>query len=294
MNTRILLVALAAAGAAPAFGHGDDGTHAIDETRPLKSDGTLFVSNVAGTIQVQAWDRAEVHVSGEIGDGSEKLEISGDPSNLRVEVKVPKQSHDAEDCLLRLQVPAGVRLDIEAVSADVVVQGTRGPLHAQSVSGDLKLSVEAPEVEAQTVSGSVTLRAPSHNTRVNTVSGDARVSGLRDKLKLETVSGDVGVEGEGLNEMELKSVSGDLAIDPGSLATPKITAETLSGDVHLYLDKEPDALLTLHSFSGDLKSAYGPPVGDSKKRWEATLGGGKGKIDLNSFSGDIVVSRGRR
>jgi DUF4097 and DUF4098 domain-containing protein YvlB len=298
MFTRTLCAALLIASSPVlAWDHDDDehfdGSRSIDETRPLKADGTLFISNVAGSIEVQAWDKNEVHLTGELGDGGQKLEISGDVSSLRMEVQVPKRSHDVEDSTLRLQVPAGARVEIESVSADVTGQGLRGVLRAQTVSGDINFGVNSGAVDAQTVSGAVTLRAPSRDTKVNTVSGDIHIAGVREKLHVETVSGDIDVEADGVADMELKSVSGDMNVEAGVASAPKIAAETLSGEIRMYLPKEPDAVLTLHSFSGELQSGFGQPVGEGKKRYEATLGAGKGRIDLNSFSGDIRVSRGK-
>jgi DUF4097 and DUF4098 domain-containing protein YvlB len=300
MFMRALFAALLVA-AGPVLAHESDDdsesslSRPVDETRPLKADGRLFIGNTAGSIEVQAWDKNQVRVTGQLGDQKQTLEISGDDSNLRIEVKVQKKSRDnLEDTYLRVQVPAGTRLELEGVSSDIAVQGLKGSLHAQSVSGDVRLGVDSADVEAQTVSGSVTLRAPTRSAKINTVSGDVRVSGAREKLYVETVSGDVGVESDAIAEMELKSVSGDLTVDVGTSSTPKIRAETLSGEIFLSLAREPDAMLSLHSFSGELSTAYGAAVPEGKKRYEAKLGSGKGEIDLNSFSGDIHVSKGRR
>lgn len=288
----ILFAALALSGAQACAGDTDSAVRPIDERRPLNADGRVYVNNVSGTIEVSAWDKNEVYVTGELGEGAEKLDISGDAASLRIEVKMPKRSHDVEDTSLHLRVPAGARLDLEGVSADVIVQGVRGALNAQSVSGDVTLSVESAEVEVQTVSGELSLRAPrARNTRVSTVSGDVRVNGVRERLRVETVSGDVRVSAEGISDAELKAVSGDFHIELGLGAAPRVVAETMSGEIQLELPSAPDALLSLHTFSGVLQSDFGPRVADDKKRYETTLGTGKGRIDLSSFSGDVILRK---
>lgn len=265
----------------------------INETRPLNAEGKLSINNLSGLIEVVAWDRNEVRISGELGEGAEKLEITGDANALSIEVKLPKKSrNDVEDSTLRLRVPAGAKLDLEGVSSDVVVQGTRGSLHAQSVSGDVSLSVDAVEIEAQTVSGELSLRAPkSKNARISSISGDIRVAGARDRLRVETVSGDIHVDADAVSQLEMKSVSGDFEVSLGQTVAPKVVAETMSGEIQIEMSGNPDALLSMHTFSGELQSDFGPRIPEDKKRYETTLGAGKGRIDLNSFSGDIVLRK---
>src|SRR5205809_436860 len=111
----------------------------IDETRPLNPDARIVVSNCAGVIQVQAWDKNSLSLTGRLGENVEKLEIEGDAAKLRIDVRLPRHSHNVEDTVLQLKVPAGVSLELEGVSADVAVQGTRGPLRVNTVSGDVKM-----------------------------------------------------------------------------------------------------------------------------------------------------------
>ena len=56
----------------------------IDQTRPLDPTGRVDITNLKGRIQVRAWDRAEVKISGTLGDGAEKLVVEGDSRHLVV------------------------------------------------------------------------------------------------------------------------------------------------------------------------------------------------------------------
>src|SRR5688572_11732725 len=100
----------------------------INERRPLKPDAIVKVSSVAGAVEVQAWDRDELQLTGELGEGVEALEITGTATEITVRVKHPEKGRDVEETNLRLNVPAGIDLRIDAVSADVQVQGIRGPV----------------------------------------------------------------------------------------------------------------------------------------------------------------------
>ena len=72
----------------------------VDEHRPLKANAQVEVSNVAGRIEVQTWDKNELHLTGTLSEEVEKLEITGDASHLRIEVKLPKRTRNVEDTIL--------------------------------------------------------------------------------------------------------------------------------------------------------------------------------------------------
>ena len=262
----------------------------IDETRPLNADARVSVSNCAGTIHVQAWDKNSLSLTGQLGDGVEKLVIDGDPSKLRIEVKLPKNMHNVEETVLQLRVPAGVSLDLESVSADVAVQGMRGSLRANTVSGDLNLQVDAPKVVAQTVSGDLHLEGASRDTQVKSVSGDMIVRGSQGELTGETVSGNLSVDAASLSRLRLKSVSGDFNVKTALTDAGRAELETLSGEVDLALPSTTNAAVDLSSFSGELNSDLGSIPDDTHKA-TLKLGNGSGQVSVHSFSGDIQLKR---
>src|SRR5581483_4221376 len=171
-------------------------------------------------------------------------------SKLRIEVKLPKNMHNVEETVLQLRVPAGVALDLESVSADVAVQGTKGAVRANTVSGDLNLQVDAPKVIAQSVSGDLHLEGKSRDTQVKTVSGDVSVRGSEGELVGETVSGNLNVEAGSLSKLWLKSVSGDFNVRSALTDSGRANLETLSGEVDLALPASTNAAVDLSSFSG--------------------------------------------
>lgn len=264
----------------------------INESRPLDADGQVSVNNLAGHIEVVAWDRREVAISGELGEDVEKLEISGDARKLTVFVRYPrKRSGDIEETLLRLQVPAGAALNLEGVSADISVSGVRGALSASSVSGDVEARVASGSVKLNSVSGDISLGAPSTQAELQSVSGDISARGLGGTVKAETVSGDLRLDGQNFRSVSAQSVSGDLHLDVGLDSGAELRAETLSGEIAVRLQKAPDARLSMKTFSGSLMSELAPRGDEERRKIEATLGSGRGVIELSTFSGDIVLSK---
>ncbi|MGH8481787.1 MAG: DUF4097 family beta strand repeat-containing protein [Nevskiaceae bacterium] len=292
-----LALGAAAAGAA-------DKERPVDERRPLKADARVEVSNVAGDITVEAWDRNELHLTGLLSEQVEKLEITGNESRLKIEVKLPKRTRNVDDTILHLKVPAGIALVATGVSADIDVRGIRGDVEASTVSGDIELDVGSKNVEARSVSGEVTVRAPSAMTRVESVSGDIIVHGVRGEVRGETVSGDVEVRAQAARRVQIKSVSGDLEVHADLTADAEVEAKTMSGDVRLNVPQLPDVEIDLETYSGEIApSELLPGLRRGKRhsrdddddehegREYTREGKGPGRVRLHSFSGDIVVRK---
>jgi hypothetical protein len=275
-NIHVLTLALCAAlASAPLFA-----ATPIDETRPLDARGTLEIDNLKGRIQVQAWDRNEVRVTGTLGDGVEKLIVEGDRGHLEVKVQYPERigswrGDRTGPTDLRLMVPLQANLEIESVSADIDVDGV--------APGDL---------EIDSVSGNITVAAAPVRASIESVSGDLRLTLNTGKASSESVSGDVRLSGRLDGEVKVETVSGDADIRVALASGGQLRSESVSGDVRLRLPKGTSARLEGETFSGDLRAPgakihreeFGPGA-----TIEARYGSGSGEIHLESFSGDAIL-----
>ena len=281
-------IALACAALAPAWA-----ATPIDQVRPLDPRGRVEIDNLKGRVEVRAWDRQEVRVTGSLGDGVEKLVIDGDRDELRIEVKYPNRSRNTEPTMLVVQVPLQAELEIETVSADIDVHGVAPrELSLQSVSGDIVANGAPRRASVESVSGDVNLTFNSSEVEASTVSGDLVIAGrLTGEASVETVSGDLRFDsrGERLRKFSAGSVSGNIAARLALAEAGEIRMESVSGDLGLDLPKDLSAEVTGESFSGDLSAPrakiqredFGP--GSS---FHQRYGDGKGEIRLETFSGD--------
>lgn len=299
--SRLATVLLAGLLAAPAVFNPAQAATPINETRPLDARGQLRVENIKGRIEVRAWERNEVRIEGSLGQGVEKLEITGDARRLSVKVKYPRGgglgffsgSDRGEPSQLRLMVPRQVDLDVGAVSADVEVQGlAAGELTIDSVSGDVAVVGAPREARIDSVSGDLRLVLNSAKVRTESVSGDIDLRGrLTGEVNVETVSGDVevAVHQSSVRRLAGSTVSGNLRVGTALAAGGRISLETVSGDIALRMPANLSAQVRGESFSGDL-SAPGAQVIRPKRgpgsSFEHRYGNGDGDIRLESFSGD--------
>ncbi len=277
------------------YGSSDSVGAVIDQKRSLKSNGRVYVNNVAGIVDVSVWDRNEVAIGGRLGSTLETLEILGDSNELNIVVKLPKKSRSSYDTVLELKVPHNARVELETVSADVVINDVKGSVKVNTVSGDMQLVLASPEVSVQTVSGDLKLTAPAaKTTRINSVSGDLELEGLSGLLALETVSGNVELtRGGRFSELKLKSISGDMHLDVALDPAAQVSGQTLSGEITMIVPQALSGTALLKSFSGEAECEGAQTVENhSSRKREYVWGDGRGaRVELSSFSGDIRVER---
>lgn len=273
----------------------------INETRPLDADGTIEIENLKGRIEVRAWDRPEVRIEGSLGQGVQKLEITGDRSRLAVRVRYPKISswngrERSEPTELRLMVPRRASLDVESVAAEVDIEGVASrSLAVEAVSGDVRIAAAPGEADVEAVSGDVTLTLNSADVSAETVSGDLLLRGrLNGEVRVETVSGnlDVAVLESRLRKVTASSVSGDVGLNTALASDARVSIETVSGDVRLRLPRDVSATVRAETFSGDL-SAPGVTVQRPKHgpgaNFEHRYGAGSADVRVETFSGDATL-----
>jgi len=286
MTQRILFAAVALM-LLPEVRAGSD----IEESRPMKKDGLLQVENLAGSIEITTWDKAEVSIHGELGDDVEELEILESSAGLEVRVRNRKNKRNVDETELRLQIPAEASIEAESVSADISVKDSRGAsLVLNSVSGDLDIDASTERLEVESVSGDVMFRGHAPRASVETVSGEIDVQSLEGEMRISTVSGDVRLSGARVDRGRFETVSGDLMMELDVTDGGHLNVQSMSGDVRLELPAGQQAEFTAQTFSGDIRSAFGEAREGSHgpgKAFSHREGSNGATIKLESFSGDI-------
>lgn len=273
----------------------------IDERRPLSPGADVSIENVKGLIRVRSWDRDELHVSGSLGEGVEKLVIEGQGDRVQVRVEYPQgggwfgwgSDRQGEPTTLEVSVPRRLgALDLEAVSADVdVAEVEVAELQASSVSGDLRVRATAGEARTETVSGDQQIEVATADLRAESVSGDVRLSGaVSGRVHAEAVSGDIEVSAATLESFSASTVSGDIEVGATLGKGARVRIEALSGDVTVRLPASTSARVSASSFSGTIKSDVGTVETAEHgpgSSLEARAGDGDADVELETFSGEI-------
>ncbi len=278
MKTRTMCTTLIAA-AALLLALASPAQQRLDEKRPATPTGLVTVSNLAGSVNVKGWDKPEVSVTGTLGKGSERLEFESSGDRTTIRVVLPKNAHNVDGSDLEIRVPAGSRLDVDTVSAEITASDLAGSLSLQTVSGEVSVTGSPKEVNAHSVSGSVRL--------------DAQQS---QKLRGKSVSGKVTVKAASPQDVQMESVSGDVRFEGGLAQGGSLEASTVSGDVEAALPAALAADFTLGTFSGGIENDFGSrdvgkPEDHTGRHVSFTTGAGGASVEVKTFSGAITLKK---
>ncbi|MEM9531964.1 MAG: DUF4097 family beta strand repeat-containing protein [Pseudomonadota bacterium] len=265
----------------------------IDQVVPLNADGMAVIKVVKGEVRVTGWDRNEIQIRGDLGEGSDRLLVEGNSQRREIEVRIPRRSRDVEGTELELRVPSGASIAVETTSADIFVDGLAGTLvELKAVSGDIEVEAGGERLFAHTVSGDIEMESTSRRVDINTVSGDVDARANAEEADVNTVSGEVLFISRELARSHIESVSGDMELDLGVAESGSVTIASLSGDVDVILPDDLSATCEAESFSGSIRSAHGE-VQKAKYGPHKTLrfvqGSGSGRLRIESFSGDVRI-----
>jgi hypothetical protein len=272
----------------------DDDT-SINKSAQADPAGQVQVSNTSGTVVVTGWERNVVEVTGELGEGSDRLEFESSGKLTRIKVVLPKRgSSDDSDLLIR--IPSGSSLSVNTVSADIEVTGVRGAQRLQAVSADITTEAGAEDVECKTVSGDITVQGEGKPglITITTVSGDAQASNVAGEVNGNTVSGNFDFDLGATTRSRLRSTSGDLSVRAKATPDARLDMESISGDVRLNLVGKPQAEFDISSFNGEIRNCFGPkPARTDEYAPGRDLrfkeGSGSARVRIKTLNGDISL-----
>jgi len=180
-----------------------------------------------------------------------------------------------------IRCPQGASLDCNAASADLLATGLLADVTVRTASGDVVLS-HVGDLAVTSASGDVRVEELQGSGRVNTVSGDTEIRGVRSMLAVNSVSGDVEL-GRVDEDVSVQSVSGDQRLR--SIRAGEIELKSVSGDVAVGVLVGTRLFIDANSTSGDVRSEL--DVGDKP----AEDGGHEASLRVRTVSGDIAVTR---
>ncbi len=267
----------------------------VDETRPAARDGVVTISILAGSVKVEGWTRDEIHVTGTLEQGVERLEISAAGRRTRIETVLPDNCRRCEADLV-IQVPAGSRVEVKTVSAGIDASGLSGALDAHTVSGGIRVSGSPSDLRAESVSGALDLDTGRNAVDARSVSGRITLRSQAASLHASTVSGRLEVHAGDLERGSFGTVAGAVRVEAGVAPQGRIDVETVTGAVTLALPPGIAADFHVATFSGTVENAFGPAAELSRGVVPGTelafsTGGGGGRISVETFSGPVSLQK---
>jgi DUF4097 and DUF4098 domain-containing protein YvlB len=228
----------------------------FEQTYPLSKNGNVSVSNVNGSITVEAWDRDEVKLEAtKIADSKETL--------ADVDIKVDSTADS---------------FSVEADYKSWKWNDRKNENRNRKLEVEFRLSVPRGAVlnEIETVNGSVTVSNFINVTKVSAVNGNVTATNLRGTANLSTVNGQVTAD--------FDQVTG----------ASRITLDTVNGQVSLVVPSDVNATIKADSLNGNITNDFGLPVRKGQyvgRDMYGRVGSGEAQIKLNSVNGRLSVGR---
>lgn len=263
------------------------------QSLPAAKNGSVRIENVAGSVVVAGWERAEIEVSGTLDSEVKEVEFTVEGRSALVKVLLPRRSRGENEAHLKIKVPRDSRLFVETVSAGIEVSGVGGDLELDAVSGGITVDDVSADIETQTVSGAIVLTGRPPRVQAESVSGEIELDGGCGEGEVSTVSGGVVVRAQKpVASFSAESVSGDLDFTGPLEAKGSLNLETHSGRITVTLPDKVAADFDISTFSGDIDNEFGPRPKRTDRftpsqELHFSTGNGGARVDLTSFSGDI-------
>ena len=266
----------------------------IDERQDAAPDGRVEVANISGEIVVSGWDRNEIHITGTLGRGVERLDFIREGDLTIIEVIYPDHgnSHGSD---LHIKLPRASSLEVMAVSAPIRVDGVEGRQRLNTVSGDVTTEAFASDVEAETVSGDLAVSGQDEatHTSLQTVSGSIEAIGISGELEASTVSGKIVASARMLSRARLNTTNGRITLEGGLASNGRYDLSTTNGRVEVMLDSDKDLDVDAQTFTGSIDNCFGVEATKSRYTSERTLrfqdGEANRTIRIRSMVGRIDI-----
>lgn len=256
----------------------------------LALDGAtrLAVEAPGGSITVTAWDRPEVRIRATHSSRS-FVEIRRRGSTIDVELEASRGPATIVD--FRIDAPATLGLDLEGMYTQIVVEGMRGEVSAETF--DNVRVVGGSDVKVSSVHGEVTVEGADGRVEVETVGKAARVADSAGEVYVESVGGGVTLENLRVRVVEAGSVGGAIRYSGTLQDGGRYYFGTHGGSVEIGVPENANAtfnLATVHGgFTSDLAGA--PERLARGRRTSFSVGSGSALVEVETFGGRISIVR---
>jgi hypothetical protein len=288
----------------------------IVKTFNVGKTGSLLLHNMAGDVVITAGGGSEIKVEaikrgkgrsqGEARQQLENVTVSiEEAGGGRVDVRAEPRGRESRAWVdFAVTVPYETSAEVHSVSGDITLTGVKGEVRAETVSGDVKGSGLTKLASAKSVSGDVDFNGVESDGTLSlaSVSGDVVVNSLKARaLDVSVVSGDATLNQVHSERASVNTVNGDITYNGRLAKAGRYELKTHSGDISLYHQGSPFEVAA-STFSGDIKFDQALPATVKMNRNQygpgrsvrGSVGGGGAYVELTTFSGDVIVSKGQQ
>src|SRR5437870_663936 len=262
-----------------------------DQTVQVAKGSKLDVNNFAGDVNVKVWDRDSVRVEVTHSD-REAIDIKQDEQILRIRGRSlrggPPRSLD-----YTITVPGWMAINVNGTYADVTLEGVGGDVAIETTRGDIKVRGGSGFISLKSVQGEITLEKAKGRVEVRAVNEGIHLADINADISAESTNGSILLDRIDSPNVDLYTVNGDISYDGAIKDKGLYRLTTHNGLIAMPVAERANAVVTLRTYNGGIRSTFQLPgdAGERRKRQTLTLGNGSAHVELESFSGTISLRR---
>lgn len=314
-----IMLAMVVLVAAPTFA----GTgKAVSESKAVSANERIELEVMRGEVEIKVGSGNQFKINGTLDEEAEGYEFKSSGGVTRFVVKMPRRlfnngysEDDNKGSKLVVEVPQSAVLNFEGVSTNVNASGVKGGADITTVNGTINASQLAGNVSLQTVNGNIASNDLQGHLKLSTVNGEIKDQSKAASLEMEsvngelhsvstakevevsTVNGEVDLSLNGSERVEFSTVNGQIDIKLAGSKAPRISGSSVSGSLTLTMPDIESARISIEASAGGdidnkltqdkvVDAKYGP-----MSSLDTTLGGGDGRIEIETVSGEVVLKR---
>jgi DUF4097 and DUF4098 domain-containing protein YvlB len=257
----------------------------VEKHFTVKGRPVVVIRNIGnGRIEVKSWKNAEVVVTGT--KASEKIAVETEQAGDRIDVSSSVVDATASakemEANFQLTVPEETELQLRTQTGLIYVEQVTGDMTLDSVAGDVHLKEVSGYIIVTTTGGSLVCTQCAGKLEFSSISGSAQVlQPTLNNVKLRTMTGNILFDGDFVHTglYSMRSGKGLVEVRFSGNDSFDLNAQTATGTVDNQAAEylKPDSHGVKHMASKFSKGLFG------------TVGMGFAKVELSSYSGTIRI-----
>ncbi|HXM95365.1 MAG TPA: DUF4097 family beta strand repeat-containing protein [Candidatus Dormibacteraeota bacterium] len=257
----------------------------VEKRFAVKGRPVVVIHNVGkGRIEVKSWKNSEVVVTGTQTSGKATIdtEQAGDRIDVTSAVRDVNAPPSETETNFQLTVPEETELQLKTQTGLIYVEQVMGDMTLESVAGDVHLKEVSGYIIVSTTGGSLICTQCAGKLEYTSISGSAQIlQPALNNVKLRTTTGNILFDGDFIRTglYSMRTGKGLVEVRFSGNDSFDLNAQTAVGTVDNQAAEflKPDSHGVKHSATKFSKGLFG------------TVGQGLAKVELSSYSGIIRI-----
>ena len=268
----------------------------VNSVLDVEAQGTLYIENTRGQLQIEGWDKPQIMVQGELDDAAKQLFFKRKGPKSIVKVVLERGHHGGDGSRLKIFVPQQTFIRFRGINTDYSFANFDAKVEGETINGAISLDEVHGKMVVSSVSGGIKVANSSGVAVVESVSGKVDFSGQFDKAQIKSMSGNIIADIGQIQLLLVENVTGNTAISGQLQNNAKVNLNSVSGHIRYVANKK---------FTGkcEVASQFGGQINNqltTDKPWKEMLqqrklkfesGDGTGKLTMNTVSGSVILEQ---